>query len=172
MLPDEGHMTETYRGNNIRKGEEELLRWRTINCWINFLSYFSSLFFLLYFSVIFFSSIYFIYIVYFYLLFSSSGSNIFFLRHIFFSINFLFSLVIILDPSCNSCNFTFVKWWRRPRATVCRPLSCILTGTCNATPFSSFLPRIQTGDWKRDQRRKQDKRGGTRTGLWDGWQSG
>jgi hypothetical protein len=36
MPHDDGRMTETCCGNNIRGGEEELLRWRTINCLISF----------------------------------------------------------------------------------------------------------------------------------------
>jgi hypothetical protein len=35
MPLDDGRMTETCYGNNIRRGEEEILRLRTINCWIN-----------------------------------------------------------------------------------------------------------------------------------------
>jgi hypothetical protein len=35
MSPDDGRMTETCCGNNIRRGEEELLHWWTINCLIN-----------------------------------------------------------------------------------------------------------------------------------------
>jgi hypothetical protein len=34
MPLDDGGMTETCCGNNIRGGEEELLCWQTINCWI------------------------------------------------------------------------------------------------------------------------------------------
>jgi hypothetical protein len=32
MPPDDGRMTETCSGNNVRRGGEELLRGRTINC--------------------------------------------------------------------------------------------------------------------------------------------
>jgi hypothetical protein len=32
MPLDDGRLTETRCGNNIREGEKELLRWRTINC--------------------------------------------------------------------------------------------------------------------------------------------
>jgi hypothetical protein len=35
MPLDDGRMTETCRGNNIRRGEEELLRSRTHNCFVN-----------------------------------------------------------------------------------------------------------------------------------------
>jgi hypothetical protein len=34
MPPDDGRMTETCCGNNIGRGEEELLRWRTHNCFV------------------------------------------------------------------------------------------------------------------------------------------
>jgi hypothetical protein len=36
MPPDDGRMTETCCGSNVGRGEEELLRWRTINCFVNF----------------------------------------------------------------------------------------------------------------------------------------
>jgi hypothetical protein len=35
MPLDDGRTTETCCGINIRGGEEELLRWKTINCLIN-----------------------------------------------------------------------------------------------------------------------------------------
>jgi hypothetical protein len=35
MPLDDGRMTETFCGNNIRRGEGKMLRWRTIHCWIN-----------------------------------------------------------------------------------------------------------------------------------------
>jgi hypothetical protein len=34
--PDDGSMTETCCGNNIGRGEEELLHWWTHNCFVNF----------------------------------------------------------------------------------------------------------------------------------------
>jgi hypothetical protein len=35
MPPDDGRMTETCCGNNIGRGEEELLLWGTHNCFVN-----------------------------------------------------------------------------------------------------------------------------------------
>jgi hypothetical protein len=36
MQPDDGRMAETCCGNNIGKGEEELLRCQTHNCFVNY----------------------------------------------------------------------------------------------------------------------------------------
>jgi hypothetical protein len=35
MPPDDGRMTETFCGNNIRRGGGELLRLRAHNCFVN-----------------------------------------------------------------------------------------------------------------------------------------
>jgi hypothetical protein len=40
--PDDGRMTERCCGSNIGGGEEELLRWRIINCWRNWRCQFDS----------------------------------------------------------------------------------------------------------------------------------